>query len=70
LHFAHEWVVLANLFLLLVGFALRSRHFEESKVPDEMPALLPDDWKGGFLLLVIVFVLSVTLQHCRVVQGE
>src|SRR5438445_5255027 len=32
-HLAHEWVILSNLFLLLVGFALLSRHFEESRVP-------------------------------------
>jgi hypothetical protein len=44
LHMRHEWVILANLFLLLTGFALLSRHFEESRLPDEMPALLPDDW--------------------------
>jgi hypothetical protein len=25
-HIAHEWVILANLFLLLMGFALLSRH--------------------------------------------
>ncbi len=54
----HEWVILANLFLLLMGFALFSRHFEKSGVPDEMPALLPDDWKGGVTLLVMMFVLS------------
>ena len=59
----HEWVVLANLFLLLMGFALLSRHFEKSQVPDVMPAILPDDWKGGFLLLVIVFVLSSFLDN-------
>ena len=47
LHMQHEWVILANLFLLLMGFALLSRHFEESKLPDVMPAFLPDDWKGG-----------------------
>ena len=50
----HEWVILANLFLLLMGFALLSRHFENSKLPDVMPAFLPDDWKGAFALLVIV----------------
>ena len=38
LHMQHEWVILANLFLLLMGFALLSRHFELSRVPDEMPA--------------------------------
>src|SRR5437870_7697171 len=27
---AHEWVTLANLFGLLMGFALLSKHFEES----------------------------------------
>jgi Na+/H+ antiporter NhaD/arsenite permease-like protein len=62
-HMAHEWVTLANLFLLLMGFALLSRHFEESRVPDEMPALLPDDWKGGVVLLVLVFVLSSFLDN-------
>ena len=43
---AHEWVILGNLFLLLIGFALLSRHFEESQLPDVMPEYLPDDWKG------------------------
>ncbi|MEO8317652.1 MAG: citrate transporter [Bradyrhizobium sp.] len=60
---AHEWVTLANLFLLLMGFALLSRHFEESRIPDEMPALLPDDWKGGVVLLVLVFVISSFLDN-------
>ena len=63
LHLQHEWVILANLFLLLTGFALLSRHFEASRVPDEMPAFLPDDWKGGLVLLVAVFVLSAFLDN-------
>jgi Na+/H+ antiporter NhaD/arsenite permease-like protein len=63
LHLAHEWVVLANLFLLLVGFALLSRHFEESHVPALLPKYLPDDWKGGFALLAIIFVLSSFLDN-------
>jgi len=62
-HMVHEWVTLGNLFLLLMGFALLSRHFEESQIPDEMPALLPDDWKGGVVLLVLVFVLSSFLDN-------
>lgn len=61
--FGHEWVVLANLFGLLMGFALLSKHFEESHVPAELPKILPDDWKGGFFLLVIVFVLSSFLDN-------
>lgn len=62
-HLGHEWVVLANLFCLLMGFALLSRHFEQSHVPDRLPDLLPDDWRGGFVLLVLVFVLSSFLDN-------
>ncbi|MGH9386977.1 MAG: citrate transporter [Vicinamibacterales bacterium] len=62
-HLAHEWVILANLGCLLLGFALLSRHFEESHVPLALPRVLPDDCKGPFLLLVIVFVLSAFLDN-------
>ena len=62
-HLGHEFSLLSNLFLLLMGFALLSRHFEESAIPDKMPALLPDDWKGGAMLLGIVFVLSSFLDN-------
>ena len=62
-HLAGEWVVLVNLFGLLMGFALLSRHFEESRIPDVLPRLLPDDWRGGFVLLVLVFVLSSFLDN-------
>ena len=63
LHLQHEWVILANLFLLLMGFALLSRHFEASQLPDEMPAFLPDNWTGGLTLLAVVFVLSAFLDN-------
>jgi Na+/H+ antiporter NhaD/arsenite permease-like protein len=63
LHLQHEWVILANLFLLLMGFAILSQHFENSRIPDEMPAFLPDDWTGGLALLAIVFVLSSFLDN-------
>ncbi len=59
----HEWVILSNLFLLLMGFAILSRHFENSRIPDEMPRVLPDGWTGGLLLLIIVFVLSGFLDN-------
>ena len=62
-HLGHEWVLLANLFCLLVGFALLSQHFEESGIPKVLPRFLPDDWKGGFVLLVLVFVLSSFLDN-------
>ena len=62
-HLSHEWVIVANLALLLLGFALLSRHFEKSHVPLALPRLLPDDWKGCFALLAIVFVLSAFLDN-------
>jgi Na+/H+ antiporter NhaD/arsenite permease-like protein len=62
-HLQYEWVLLANLFALLVGFALLSRHFEESHLPHLMPRLLPDGWKGGLALLALVFVLSAFLDN-------
>jgi Na+/H+ antiporter NhaD/arsenite permease-like protein len=62
-HLAHEWVILANLFALLAGFAILARHFHDSRVPEILPRFLPDDWKGGFVLLVLVFVLSSFLDN-------
>ena len=65
-HLRLEWVVLLNLFGLLMGFALLSRHFEESGVPTRLPDFLPDDWRGCFVLLVMVFVsVEFPRQHRR-----
>ena len=62
-HLGHEWVVIFNLLGLLLGFALLARHFEESEIPKMLPRYLPDDWKGAFILLVLVFVLSSFLDN-------
>jgi Na+/H+ antiporter NhaD/arsenite permease-like protein len=62
-HMYHEWVILTNLLCLLVGFALLSNHFEKSRVPDVLPRYLRDDWKGCFVLLVMIFVLSSFLDN-------
>ena len=62
-HLGHEWVLLANLLMLLVGFALLARCFDASRVPDMLPRFLPDDWKGGFVLLVLIFLLSSFLDN-------
>lgn len=62
-HFLHEWVILSNILLLLVGFELLSNQFEKSNLPDHMPSLLPDDWTGGLALLAIVFVMSAFLDN-------
>ncbi|MCB1932957.1 MAG: citrate transporter, partial [Candidatus Accumulibacter sp.] len=62
-HMAHEWSLLVNLFLLLVGFALLARHFEDSGVPEVLPKLLPSNWLGPFMLLLIIWVLSGFLDN-------
>ena len=62
-HLGAEWVLLTNLLGLLLGFALLSKHFEASRVPDWLPKFLPDDWKGGLVLLVMIFVLSSFLDN-------
>lgn len=62
-HFAHEWVTLGNLLALLLGFALLAKHFEKSEVPAMLPNYMPDDWKGGFVLLVLVFFISSFLDN-------
>jgi Na+/H+ antiporter NhaD/arsenite permease-like protein len=62
-HLLHEWVILTNLLLLLVGFELLSNQFEKSNLPDHLPSLLPDNWTGGLALLGIVFVMSAFLDN-------
>ncbi|MFZ0471449.1 MAG: SLC13 family permease, partial [Bacteroidales bacterium] len=58
-----EWGIILNLLGLLLGFAVLSKIFEESRVPEILPKYLPDDWKGPFLLLIFVFVLSSFLDN-------
>jgi Na+/H+ antiporter NhaD/arsenite permease-like protein len=63
LHLGHEWVTLANLLGLLLGFALLAQHFEDSHAPTQLPKILPSGWRGAFLLLALVFVLSSFLDN-------
>ncbi|MFH0843660.1 MAG: SLC13 family permease [Bacteroidota bacterium] len=58
-----EWGIILNLLGLLLGFAVLSKIFEESRVPEILPRYLPDDWKGPFLLLIFVFILSSFLDN-------
>jgi Na+/H+ antiporter NhaD/arsenite permease-like protein len=58
-----EWRTLLNLLGLLLGFAVLAGHFEESGVPDKLPGILPNDWKGGFILLVMICVMSSFLDN-------
>ncbi len=58
-----EWSTLLNLLGLLIGFAILARHFEQSKLPEYLPKLLPNDWKGPLVLLVAVFIISSFLDN-------
>ena len=58
-----EWRILLNLLGLLFGFAILAKHFEESKLPDILPNFLPEGWKGGFVLLAMITVLSSFLDN-------
>ena len=62
-HLLREWVILANLALLLTGFAILSRLFEQSSLPDLAPDILPAGWLGGVTLLLLVFVVSAFLDN-------
>ena len=59
----HEWVTIANLLGLLLGFALLADHFEKTEIPAILPKYLPDDWKGGFVMLILVFFMSSFLDN-------
>ncbi|OFY66510.1 MAG: citrate transporter [Bacteroidetes bacterium RBG_13_43_22] len=58
-----EWGILLNLLGLLLGFSLLSKIFEESRIPELLPRYLPNDWKGPFILLIFVFILSSFLDN-------
>jgi Na+/H+ antiporter NhaD/arsenite permease-like protein len=62
-HLTHEWVTVANLGGLLLGFAVLSAHFEASRIPKVLPRYLPLDWRGPLVLLMLVFVLSSFLDN-------
>ena len=62
-HAEHEWVIITNLLLLLVGFELLSNQFERSNISDHLPNLLPDGFTGSAALLAVIFVLAAFLDN-------
>ncbi len=62
-HLGEEGRTLINLMGLLLGFALLSKHFEESHVPALLPNYLMSGWIGAFTLLAMITVLSSFLDN-------
>lgn len=58
-----EWIIIINLTGLLIGFAILSKLFEYSHIPEITPRFLPSSWVGAFLLLAFVFILSSFLDN-------
>ena len=58
-----EWGIILNLLGLLLGFAILAKIFEESGIPEALPKYLPNDWRGPFILLVFVCVISSFLDN-------
>jgi len=62
-HLHHEWVIIINLLLLLIGFEVLSNQFEQSNISDHLPNILPDGFAGSVALLGVVFVLASFLDN-------
>ncbi len=58
-----EWHILLNLFGLLTGFTILADHFEKSGIPKKLPNILPNNWRGGFLLLIVIAIISSFLDN-------
>ena len=58
-----EWRILLNLSGLLFGFAILAKLFDQSGIPQKLPDYLPNDWKGGFVLLVLISIISSFLDN-------
>ncbi len=62
-HLGEEGRTLINLMGLLLGFAILSKQFEESQVPDLLPNYLSSGWFGAFSLLLMITLLSSFLDN-------
>ncbi len=58
-----EWGIILNLLGILLGFGILSKIFEESGIPAMIPKILPHNWIGPFILLVLTFFLSTFLDN-------
>jgi len=61
--YSGEWSTILNLAGLLLGFGILAKIFEESGIPDVLPRILPNNFMGPFLLLVMVYTISTFLDN-------
>ena len=61
--FSGESSGLINLFGLLTGYSVLAQFFEDSHFPKLIPKLLPHDWRGPFILLLCIFIMSSFLDN-------
>jgi len=61
--YSGEWSTILNLAGLLLGFGILAKIFEESGIPDILPRILPNNFMGPFLLLVMVYIISTFLDN-------
>lgn len=62
-HAVHEIPALLNLALMLAGFAVVAKLFEDSGVSDILPRWLYDDWRGGAQIILGVSFMSAFLDN-------
>lgn len=62
-HVSGSWNTYVNLALMLPGFAVLAKIFEDSKLPNLIPRFLPSGKAGAFSLLLCVFILSSFLDN-------
>ncbi|HEY8026460.1 MAG TPA: citrate transporter [Burkholderiaceae bacterium] len=62
-HALHEWVNLGNLLALLLGFAMLAKHVENSRAPLALRRYVSDQWSGGVVLLIGIFILASVLDN-------
>ncbi|NLK85728.1 MAG: citrate transporter [Aeromonadales bacterium] len=58
-----SWNTYLNLALMLPGFSVLANIFEGSKLPTIIPRYIPHNYLGGFILLIVIFVLSAFLDN-------
>lgn len=58
-----EWKTLLNIFILLLGFSILSKHFEDSQLAHTMIKYFPPTWKGCLGPIFLIFILSSFLDN-------